>query len=658
MTRSRPAAQSASPAVVSVAFVALLMVVWLAVFAPYAASYFFLFDDYAQLDFVSSHSYADILVTPEYGNFRPGAYLFWKTWLVLFGVGAPSAFALFNLLAHSLNAILLGVVLRRFRAPAVLAWSAAAVFLLFPPANEALFWMSGGHYTYGMTFLLLAILSASLGLSSERRGTLAAMGALSFAGTLASMLTKETAYVAFPLVASLAWLDRDSRQHLSRRVWLVWFLAFNAAVPAFFLLRGQVIPLSESGYGDPWAFYSEANLVANFLANVRALFTFGYFGSSTWVAGVCGIAGWFAAACLSVGFIDQRRRLGSLAFAVTLVLALGATTFVAIGPGAAVAGRLLYMPGMIASIMIGVGLSSLVEILGRSSRGHLRVAATLASLPAAALIAIEFASLQSFAWRFGESTSLARNVMAQITPLRNEPFVHVRNLPHLLANGPYVLKCYALAMHLRLNEGRSPRFRCDRVFLDYGREGYAETTPREPDELSDYREPTPGEHAVELAFVSLRNCPSGDIPACSAQVVPMPHKVRVLSLGCPDPTDVLLTPSRAEADGLLRDGAWSAGGCREGAGDFNVHGPPQDGSPTRVPLFRCVNQTFHSASLDPSCGDAETEGELGYVDVEPSAVGSLPLRGCSQPGRWRPALGSDCPAGWTATLLGYVSPAP
>src|SRR5688500_19038948 len=148
------------------AFVALLMVVWLAVLAPYAASYFFLFDDYAQLDFVSSHSYADILVTPEYGNFRPGAYLFWKTWLVLFGVGAPSVFALFNLLAHSLNAILLGVVLRRFRAPAVLAWSAAAVFLLFPPANEALFWVSGGHYTYGMTFLLLAVLSASLGLSS------------------------------------------------------------------------------------------------------------------------------------------------------------------------------------------------------------------------------------------------------------------------------------------------------------------------------------------------------------------------------------------------------------------------------------------------------------------------------------------------------------
>ena len=75
------------------AFVVFLMVVWLAVFAPYAGGYFFLFDDYAQLDFVSDHSYADILVTPGYGNFRPGAYLFWKTWLVLFGVAKPSAFS-------------------------------------------------------------------------------------------------------------------------------------------------------------------------------------------------------------------------------------------------------------------------------------------------------------------------------------------------------------------------------------------------------------------------------------------------------------------------------------------------------------------------------------------------------------------------------------
>ena len=635
------------------------MVVWLAVFAPYARGYFFLFDDYAQLDFLSSRSYADVLTSPAYSTFRPVAYLFWKTWLVLFGIGKPFAFALFNLLTHSVNAILLGVMLRRFRAPALLAWSAAAVFLVFPPANEALFWMSGGHDTYGMTFLLLAVLSASLGLNSEHGWIprLVTMGVLSFSGTLAAMLSKETAYIAFPLVASLAWLNRDDRQPLPRRVWLVWFLAFNAAVAAYFLLRGQVISLSQSHYGNPWTFYANANLVENFLANLRALFTFGYFGSSRWLAFACGVAGWFAAAYVSVGFIDRRRRLVSLSLAATLALALGATTFVAIGAGAAAAGRLLYMSGMIASIMIGAGLASLLDVWRRTRRRELRLVVTLALLPAAALIAVEFASLKSIALRFEESTSLARNVMAQLAPLRNEPFIHVRNLPHILANGPYVLTCYGLPMYFKGTEGRSPQFRCDRMLLDFNGAGYEEITPREQDESSDYREPRPGEREVELALISWRNCPSGDIGACAARARPMPHKVRVLYLGCPDPTDVLLTTSRAEADGLLRDGAWSAGGCLQGTREFAVHGR-QGGSSTRVPLFRCVNQTFHSASLDPSCGGATTEGEIGYVDVGPSAVGSLPLRGCSQPGRWRPALGADCPAGWTGTLLGYVSPSP
>ena len=489
------------------------MVVWLAVFGPYARTYFFLFDDYAQIDFVSSHSYAEILTLPAHDNFRPGAFLFWKTWLVLFGAWNASAFALLNLLAHSLNAILLGVVLRRFRAPALLAWCAAAVFLVFPPANEALFWMSGGHYTYSMTFLLLAVLSASLGLNAERgMMRLAMMGVLAFSGTLAAMLSKETAYIAFPLVASLAWLNRDDRPRLGRVVWLVWFVAFNAAVVAFLLLRGQVMTLSESGYGDPWALYSKANLVENVVTNVRALFTFGYFGSSSWLAFACSVSGWLAAACLAVGPGDKRRRLGILSLAVTLALALGATVFVAVGPGAAATGRLLYMAGMIASIMIAAGLTSLPDILRQTGKRQLRLVVALA---AAALIAVEFASLRSFAWRFRESTSLARNVMGQLAPLRNQPFVHVRNLPHILVKGPYVLKCYALAMYLKRTEGESPQFRCDQVFLEFNGERYVEITPREPDEFSDYHEPTPREHEVELVFVSWRNCPSGAIHACA-----------------------------------------------------------------------------------------------------------------------------------------------
>ena len=52
-----------------------------------------------------------------------------------------------------------------------------------------------------------------------------------------------------------------------------------------------------------------------------------------------------------------------------------------------------------------------------------------------------------------------------------------------------------------------------------------EITPREPDEFSDYSEARLGEREMELAFVSQRNCPSGDIRACFVRAASMPSKI-------------------------------------------------------------------------------------------------------------------------------------
>ena len=45
-------------------------------------------------------------------------------------------------------------------------------------------------------------------------------------------------------------------------------------------------------------------------------------------------------------------------------------------------------------------------------------------------------------------------MIAQLVPLRNEPLVYVRNLPHMLANGPYSMKCYAFETYLALTVGQ------------------------------------------------------------------------------------------------------------------------------------------------------------------------------------------------------------
>ena len=86
-----------------------------AIFAPYARSYFFFFDDFHLLDYAAHHSLAETFITTQHGNYRPAAFLFWKTWLRLFGVAVPAAFSSLHLVAHTLNSILLGLILLRFR---------------------------------------------------------------------------------------------------------------------------------------------------------------------------------------------------------------------------------------------------------------------------------------------------------------------------------------------------------------------------------------------------------------------------------------------------------------------------------------------------------------------------------------------------------------
>jgi hypothetical protein len=544
-----------------IAFGVFLVAVVAVIFVPYAASYFFIFDDYAQLDFVASHTVGEILVTPEHGNFRPVAFLFWNLWLESFGIGRPWAFSLFNLSAHALNAVLLGWVLLRFRSRAVMAWSAAAVFLVFPPINEALFWMSGGHDVYGMTFLLLAVLAASLGLTaSPGIRSLLPMAALAFAGTLAAMLAKETAYVACPLVASLAWRSQAGHGRLPWRVWLTWIVALNAAVAVFFLLRGLVIPIGQSAYGDPRELYARSELLGNVVDNLRALFTFGYSGVSPWIARACRLGGWLAGALAIAGVLDRSRRLGTVFLATTLGLALAATAFVGIGAGAAASGRLLYMSAMIASIMVGAGLAGVLVPDGhRHPLARPLQAGGLGLL--AMVVGLEAISLHSFSLRFREATSIARNVMAQVAPLRDTAFVHVRNLPHALAGGPFGLKCYALPVYLRLTGGPSPAFRCDQVVLRYDGRRYREITPREPDVFSSYHEARSDERELELVFLSYRNCPSHDVPACVAQQAARSPAIHVLHRGDSDPSDVLRASSGGEADRLVRGGSWKTAGC-------------------------------------------------------------------------------------------------
>jgi hypothetical protein len=488
------------------AFILLLAVVMAALFVPYATRYFFIFDDYAQLDLVSRFSFWEILQNPQHGNYRPTAFLFWKSWLMTFGIDHPFAFSLANLATHSINASLLGFVLLRFNSQVFVAWSAAAVFLVFPSINEAIFWVSGGHDVYGMTFVLLGMLVASMGLYPRSNHALGAMTLLLFSATLVAMLSKENYFVAFPLLLSLALLHNKNQPRPSLNTWFLWFVATNAAVLVFFLIRGAVIPLSVSSYGDPREFYVSADLFANFINNVKALFTFGHVDAGVWTSFAYRAASALSVAVIFIGLFRERHRPGIWALFATLGLALGVTAFTQVEPGSASGGRLFYVPAAISSILIAEGLNSF-----RSCPRLIRRTSVLALYCAkvaygvlALLISLQVLSLSFFAARFSDSAAIARNIMTQLRPLSGHDFVYIPNLPHNLSHGPYTLKCYAPAMYLILTEGQSPKFRCDSVVIDQDAEGWRQVHMRGPDPFSQYQHSKTNEMVLTVSLSSGR----------------------------------------------------------------------------------------------------------------------------------------------------------
>lgn len=477
------------------------MAAFFMLFLPYASHYFYLFDDFAQLDYVAHHSFREIFVTSQHRNYRPIAFLFWKACLEIFGIGNPSAFSVLNLSFHSLNSVLLGFVLRKFKATPLIAWSAAAFFLVFPSINEALFWMSGGHDVFGMTLILGTLLCASLGLNQKHKNRLKLilMALLVFLGTLGAMLSKETAYVLFPLVASLGVLNAPHLRSIRWQVWLAWAVSIHVAIGVFFLLRIQIIPLSESAYGDPRLFFVNAPLFKNFIKNFFALFVVGYLGKSAWIGGVCKISGILSGMTFLSSFFDRAKRYGVVGLACALGLALVSTLFCEIERGSAIGGRLLYISALIVSIMMSIGLAYLLHLvqLAKSAKKVLK-AAVFSSL--FIVLCLNGISLSSFSQRYSEGSAIVQNVIQQVTRSRQSPYIYIRNLPHALTGGPNLMKCYALGLYFQIVGGEIPRFRCDQVVLDPTGERYSPISPPLPDEFSSYSKEQTGERELELSF--------------------------------------------------------------------------------------------------------------------------------------------------------------
>ncbi|MCC6901926.1 MAG: hypothetical protein IT377_23345 [Polyangiaceae bacterium] len=170
-------------------------------------------------------------VSPETGDhrayYRPLTVLSFAVDHWLHGPN-PAGFHLTNVLLHAVNALLVYLLLRRFRVRPCLAACLVWLWALHPRLTEAVAWVSGRTDVLATTFVLAALLLHR----PHRLSRLFAASALVVCG----MLAKEVALVGFVALAVLEWSPRRRGSGVSSsRRGLVLSLAVPLLLPMSYL---------------------------------------------------------------------------------------------------------------------------------------------------------------------------------------------------------------------------------------------------------------------------------------------------------------------------------------------------------------------------------------------------------------------------------------
>lgn len=408
------------------------------VLVPHAAGYFFLFDDFAFVSTAMKSPIRELFSKAIGGFFRPVALC--GVWLetLAFGWRLPAGYALVSAALHGLNSLLAFVLLRRLgqrREPALLG---AAIFLLSPWAGETYFWVSAQFDLYSVLFSFLALWLAFRGVDAPRRPRLL-VGAVLVAA-FAACLSKEMA-VTLPGLFLVLCVWRQGLAGLRARV-LVFAAAMAAASAASLLLRSRVIDPLGGAYGSLPSLWKRSDLLATAWSQLR-MFALPPGGPAPAFDAAWGIP---LVLLIVAALVSSPRE--SLSGVAGLAISLAPVVWSGMEPGSTAGGRYLYLPGFYVAALVSLGFSALYR-RGWSPLLWKRVAPYPAVLLLAAGITILIG--QQRLWR--EAIRLSRSSVEQVRrEMGTARFLHVRNLPYTLLEGPYVLKSYAFRLYFGAEE--------------------------------------------------------------------------------------------------------------------------------------------------------------------------------------------------------------
>jgi len=142
----------------------------------------------------------------------------------------PFGFHITNLLLHWISGSLYFILLRRMRAPTLLAASICLLWLGLPINSEAVAWISGRTYPLMCIFLVSSLLAAQSYLTKGSTLTLV----LYSVGSLAALLSNEEGILVLPLTILLAYFVNEKAPH---RRWLTLGMAGVVTSAIYFVLR-------------------------------------------------------------------------------------------------------------------------------------------------------------------------------------------------------------------------------------------------------------------------------------------------------------------------------------------------------------------------------------------------------------------------------------
>jgi hypothetical protein len=442
--RDADAAERATTAFVVAAITGLTLVIAAAAFVQYARRYFFLFDDFALVHIARSETVSRIVSQPLIGFYRPLPFWVLRGEALAFSWDSPSAYIAVSLLLHAANAALCFLLTRTFNPPRFAPALAACLFLMSPWATEAFLWVSGRFDVMATFGTLVALLGVRLAVAGRPLAFALALG-----GSLCGLFSKEHAIVLPALAVLAAAADRPLRS-LMRPAPLLAIGATAVPVVLYLALRASLLGALQGAYGSFSSLWGQAHVLENVWSYLRA---FAWVPSRSAIlpqdvtlSAVLRYA--FAGVVLpiaAIALVWRHRRLAAICAGGFLISVVPVSWF-GLSSQSTIGGRFAYLPAIWLVIALACGLAAAIDALPARVKLPAPLVAgfvllvTFGYMGASVLYQVEL-------WQL--ACRLSKTTFEQVERYRGRTGIalEIENMPHISAEGPYVLKAYAFRFY-------------------------------------------------------------------------------------------------------------------------------------------------------------------------------------------------------------------